>query len=57
MRGNRVETQQEAGLIADVLSSIGKITPNEEVLKVPPKATVGVRRRKEARIGKVGGPA
>jgi signal transduction histidine kinase len=57
MKGNATETQQDVDLIADVLSSFGKLAPSDETLKIPPKATVTARRRKEARAGKVDGLA
>jgi hypothetical protein len=57
MEGSRMETQQDADLIADVLSNLGKMTSGEETLQVAPKASVSARRRKEVRIGKVDGLA
>jgi signal transduction histidine kinase len=57
MEGQRTEARDDVGLIADVLSSIGKLGPTEEQLKVPGKPTVTVRKRKEPRIGKVDGLA
>jgi signal transduction histidine kinase len=57
MEGGGMEAQQDADLIADVLSNLGKLAPGEETLNMTSKASVSARRRKEARIGKVDGLA
>jgi signal transduction histidine kinase len=57
IEGSSAATQQDADLIADVLSNLGKLTPSEETLKISSKATFAARRRKEARIGKIDGLA
>ncbi|MEN3365510.1 MAG: hypothetical protein V7606_2784 [Burkholderiales bacterium] len=57
MEGTSAESQEDAELLADVLSSLGKLTTSDEKPKMPAKATVTIRKRKETRIGKVDGLA
>ncbi|MDB5772152.1 MAG: response regulator [Burkholderia sp.] len=57
MEGTSAESQEDAELLADVLSSLGKLTTSDERPKMPAKATVTIRKRKETRIGKVDGLA
>jgi hypothetical protein len=57
MEGTSAESQEDAELLADVLSSLGKLTNSDEKPKMPAKATVTIRKRKETRIGKVDGLA